>query len=245
MRRTPLPALGLGLGLVVVVMTAILVGRAAGTDPAVSAPPAEAAATPRPGSVPDPTDPGRDGDVAWSVGPWGEVSVAGHPLLVPTSPEHGPLRDRGDGWASDYAPTPIGAAIALLRGPWFVFAAPAALRPQVVAAVLTPAAAAEPGPINPAEGWAIPGELLAGFAAQDVRLLGAVARLTDPDRAVVDVYQELATPTGPVVIRSTHDVTYTDRQWLIEANYSDSTGEQIPPTGVPSEFTVTGPQAAT
>ena len=173
------------------------------------------------------------------------MSMAGHRLLVPSSPDHGPLRDRGDGWASDYAPTPIGAAIALLRGPWFVFAAPAALRPQVVDAVLTPAAAAEPGPVNPAEEWAIPSELLVGFAAQDVRLLGAVARLTDPERAVVDVYQQLATPTGPVVIRSTHDLIYTGGQWLIEANYSDSTGEQIPPTGVPTEFTVTGPQAAT
>ncbi len=240
MRRTTLVALGAGL--LVVLVAAVLVARATGTDPAASAPPADAAATPRPGSVPDPTDPGRAPDVTWSVGPWGEVIVAGHRLLIPASPEHGPLQDRGDGWASDYAPTATGAAIAVLRGPWFVFAAPAALRPQVVAAVLTPAAAAEPGPVNPAVGWAIPSELLAGFAEQDVRLLGALARLTDLDRAVVDVYQELATPTGPVVIRSTHRLTFTDRQWLIEADYSDSTGEQIPPGGVPTEFTITGPE---
>ena len=222
-----------------------------GTPAAPLESPAAAAATRLPGSAPSPADPGRPTptdravEVTWGPGPWGPIAIAGHPLLVPASPTDGPLRDRGDGWASDYAPTPIGAAIALLRGPWFVFAAPAALRPQVVAAVLTPAAAAEPGPVNPAEGWAIPGELLAGLAAQDVRLLGAVSRLTDPERAVVDVFQELATPTGPVVIRSTHDLTYTKGQWLIEANYSDSTGEQIPPNGVPSEFTVTGPQAAT
>ena len=154
MRRTPLPALGLGL--VVVLMTAILVGRAAGTDPAVSAPPADAAATPRPGSVPDPTDPGGAGDVSWSVGPWGEVIVAGHRLLVPASPVHGPLKDLGDGWASDYAPTATGAAIALLRGPWFVFAAPAALRPQVVAAVLTRPPRPSPARSSPPRGGRSP-----------------------------------------------------------------------------------------
>lgn len=247
MRRTTLAALGAGL--IAVLVTAVLVARSTGTDaaapdPSTPHPLAAAAATPRPGSLPDPADPGRGGDVDWSVGPWGETIVAGHRLLVPASPTHGPLRDRGDGWASDYAPTATGAAIALLRGPWFVFAAPAALRPQVVEAALTPAAAAEPGPVNPAAGWAMPAELLAGFAAQDARILGAVARLTEPNQAVVDVYQQLATPTGPVVIRSIHRLTYTDGQWLIEANYSDSTGEQIPPAHVPTEFTVVGPAGA-
>ena len=237
-RRT---LLALGAGLVAVLVTAGVLTRG-GPDPAASVPPVGAAVTPRPGSVPDSTDPGRAGDVTWSPGPWGEVTVAGHRLLVPASAEHGPLRDRGDGWASDYTPTATGAAIAVLRGPWFVFAAPPALRPAVLATVLTPEAAGEPGPVNPAPGWAVPTDLVAGFATQDARLLGAVARLTDPHRAQVEVYQHLATATAPVVVRSTHHLTYTDRQWLIEASYADSPGAQVPVGEVPTEFTVPGPE---
>lgn len=239
MRRTTAVALGAPL-LAALAVAGVLV-RSTGTDPASPEAPAGAAATPRPGSVPGSTDPGRAGDVAWSAGPWGEVTVAGHRLLIPASREHGPFRDR-DGWANDYAPTPEAAAIAVLRGPWFVFAAPADLRAQVVAAVLTPAAAAEPGPVNPSTGWAIPGELLAGLAGQDVRLLGAQARLTGAGRAEVDVYQQVMDSNGPVVVRSTHRLTYTDRQWLIEADYSDSAGQEIPTSAVPTTFTVAGPE---
>jgi hypothetical protein len=112
----------------------------------------------------------------------------------------------------------------------------------VVATVLTQAAAAEPGPVNPSTGWAIPGELLNGFAGQDVLLLGAQAWLTDKARAEVDVYQRVADPSGPVVVRSTHHVTYADRQWLIEADYSDGAGEEIPASAAPSTFTIAGPE---
>lgn len=242
MRHTT--ALALGAPLLAALAVAGVLVRSTGTDPAPPEAPAGAAATPRPGSVPGSTDPGRAGDVAWAVGPWGEVTVAGHRLLVPASLQHGPLRDRGDGWASDYAPTPQGAAIAVLRGPWFVFAAPPELRAQVVETVLTPAAAAEPGPVNPSTGWAIPGELLNGFAGQDVLLFGAQARIVDEGRAEVDVYQRVADPRGPVVVRSTHHVTYADRQWLIEADYSDGAGEEIPTTAVPATFTIAGPEVA-
>lgn len=243
MSRRPLAALGAGL--LVVVATASLAARVASDDPVASVPLAGATVAPRPGSLPDPADPGRAGDVTWSPGPWGEATVAGHRLLVPSSTEQGPLRDRGEGWASDYAETETGAAIALLRGPWFVFAAPAALRPSVVAAVLAPAAAEEPGPVNPAAGWALPSDLLAGLAAQDLVLLGAVARLTDGRRAEVAVYQQLATDSGPIVIRSTHQLTYTDGQWLIEPSYTDGTGEQIASVDVPAVWTITGPEPRT
>jgi hypothetical protein len=240
MHRTTAVALGAPL-LAAIAVVGVLV-RSTGTDSASPEAPAGAAATPRPGSVPGSTDPGRAGDVMWLVGPWGEATVAGHQLLIPTSREHGPLRDRGNGWASDYAPTPEAAAIAVLRGPWFVFAAPAELRSQLAATVLTPAAAAEPGPVNPSTGWALPGELLAGLAAQDVRLLGAQARLTDEGKAEVDVYQRVMDSNGPLVIRSTHRLTYTDRQWLIEADYSDSAGEEIPTSAVPTTFTIAAPE---
>lgn len=243
MARRQLAALGAGL--LVVAATAGVAARVASDDPVASAPLADATVAPRPGSVPNPTDPGRAGDVTWSPGPWGEATVAGHRLLVPSSTEHGPLRDRREGWASDYAETETGAAIALLRGPWFVFAAPAALRPSVEATVLTPAAAEEPGPVNPAAGWALPSDLLAGLAAQDVLLLGSVARLTDGGRAEVAVYQQLATDTGPIVIRSTHQLTYTDRQWLIEPSYAEGTGEQIASADVPAAFTIAGPEPRT
>lgn len=240
MRRTPARA---GTRLAAALLAAGLVAGCAGHDPAAPAAPTGAAVTPRPGSAPDPTDPGRAGDLTWAPGPWGETVVAGHRLLLPASPTHGPLRDRGDGWASDYAPTPTGAAVALLRGPWLVFAAPPSLRAAVLATVLTPAAAAEPGPVNPTPGWALPGELLTALAAQDVRLLGADAQLTDDNHASVTVYQQTANPAGPVVVRSTHHLTYTDQQWLIEADYSDGTGEQIPLTDTPTVFTVPGPGA--
>ena len=240
MRRTT--AVALGAPLLAALAVAGVLMRSAATDPAPPEAPTGAAATPRPGSVPGSTDPGRAGDVTWVAGPWGEVTVAGHRVLLPASREHGPLRDRGDGWASDYAPTPEGAAIAVLRGPWFVFAAPPGLRPQVVATVLTRAAAAEPGPVNPSTGWAIPGELLNGFAGQDVLLLGAQAWLVDMGRAEVHVYQRVADPSGPVVVRSTHHLTYADRQWLIEADYSDGAGEEIPASAVPTTFTIAGPE---
>lgn len=214
--------------------------------PAVS--PAAAAASRLTGSAPSPADPGRPtptptGTVTWEPGPWGEVAIAGHRLLVPASPTDGPLRDRGDGWASDYTPTAVGAAIALLRGPWFVTAAPAALRPEVTAAVLTPAAAADPGPVNPAQGWAIPAELLTLFAGLDLRTLGAVATLTDEHQATVAVFQQRSTPTGAEVLRSTHRLVYGDRQWRIDADYADDPAQPVPADQLPTAFTITAPGA--
>lgn len=236
-------AVALGVPLLAALAVAGLVARPGPHSPAASQPPVGAAVTPRPGSSPDSIDPGRVGDLTWSPGPWGATRVAGHRLLIPASRTHGPLRTRGDGWATDYTPDPAGAAIALLRGPWFVFAAPPARRPDVVAAVLTAAAAAEPGPVNPAPRWAIPDELLTGLAGQDIRLLGAVATVPDPGRAVVEVYQRVTTRGRAVVVRSTHHLAYRDRQWLIEADYSDSLGQELPDSKVPATFTITGPGA--
>lgn len=239
-RRTALA----GAALLAVLGLAVPLARTVAPAPAAPEPPAGAAGHPQPApAATDPADAPPRGGVTWAPGPWGDVVVAGHRLLVPASAQHGPLRDRGDGWASDYPATATGAAIALLRGPWFVFAAPRPLRAQVVAAVLTPAAAEEPGPVNPRPTWAMPAELLAGFADQRVRLLGAVATLTGPGRARVDVFHERVTPTGPVIIRSTHHLVHADRQWRVEADYSDGTGTHLPADQLPARFTVTAPGA--
>jgi hypothetical protein len=171
------------------------------------------------------------------------VSVAGHLLLLPASPTDGPLVPHPDGWASDYAPTTRGAAIAVLRGPWLVMAAPPALRDAVTARVLTPAAAAEPGPVNPGPGWALPADLRELLDGLDLRLLGATATLTDDDHAVVHVDHERVTPTGPVLVRTTHRLVYADRQWRIDADYSDAPAAVLDITQQPATYTVTGPEA--
>ena len=190
-----------------------------------------------------PGTPASDPAVAirWEPGPWGEVVIAGHRLLLPVSGTDGPLRDRGDGWSSDYPPTPIGAAIAVLRGPWLVFAAPAPLRQEVAASVLTAAAAADPGPVNPQPGWAMPPDVLAGFAGLDLRTLGVTATLIDPTRATAQVFLERTDPVGRVLIRTTHHLVWADRQWLIDADYSDSTGQPITAAELPARYTLAVP----
>lgn len=190
------------------------------------------------GVSPAPPD---ESEVTWEPGPWGEAVVAGHRLLLPASDVDGPLRDRGDGWSSDYPPTARAAAIAVLRGPWLVFAAPATLRPAVVDTVLTEQAAADPGPVNPQPGWALPPDLLAGFAGQDLATLGAVATLTGEHRATVEVYLRRGDPGGPVLFRTRHHLVWSARSWRIDADYSDATAQQLTPADLPAWFTITVP----
>lgn len=185
--------------------------------------------------------PQLDPDLRWEPGPWGEAVVAGHRLLLPASDVDGPLRDRGDGWSSDYPPTARAATIAVLRGPWLVFAAPATLRPAVVDTVLTEQAAADPGPVNPQPGWALPPDLLAGFAGQDLATLGAVATLTSEHRAAVEVYLRRTQPGGPVLFRTRHHLTWSARSWRIDADHSDATAQQLTPAELPARFTITVP----
>ena len=94
MRPTTAVALGAPL-LAALAVVGVLV-RSTGTDPAAPEAPTGAAATPRPGSVPGSPDPGRAGDVTWSAGPWGEVTVAAESSSVPAaSPLAGGPRARG------------------------------------------------------------------------------------------------------------------------------------------------------
>lgn len=179
--------------------------------------------------------------VRWEPGPWGEVVIAGHRLLLPASATDGPLRDRGDGWSSDYPATALGAAIAVLRGPWLVFAAPAPLRAEVAATVLTRAAAADPGPVNPRLGWALPPDVLAGFAALDLRTLGVTTTLTSPTKATAHVFLQRADPAGTTLIRTTHHLVHAGGQWLIDADYSDATGQPITTDQLPARYTLAVP----
>ena len=115
-------------------------------------------------------------------------------MLLPRSGVEGPLVERGEGWAVGYRPTPLGAAIAVLRQPLLVLAAPTGLHEQVDRACLTDPfrnAGLLGGTRNTTDGWAVPRATVDAAAATDVRLLGVTAQVENL-RAQARVFQAIA-----------------------------------------------------
>lgn len=178
--------------------------------------------------------------VTWAAGPWGNLSLAGHRVLLPRSGVDGPLVDQGDGWAVGYRPTALGAAIAVLRQPLLVLAAPTRLHEQVVRACLTDTfrhAGLLGGTRNTTDGWALPRATIDAAAVSDVRLLGVTVQL-DGLRAQAKVFQAIAGgDTGDLMTATDYALAYgADRQWRI-----DALGAITVVTAVPTEYTLPAP----
>lgn len=232
MSRRPLLLLA-GLGLAVTV--GVGVWAAAGPHPHGTA-----AAPPQPGAQPTtsstPPDPGTA--VRWAPGPWGPAKLAGRPLLLPASPTEGPLVDHGNGWASGYRPSPLAAAIALLRAGPSLAGAPPALHAQVEADTLTDIAdtAALIGPIrNQEPAWTLPAALLAAGAGSRVRLLGVVVD-ADDTQARATVYQAVAGPGGDTITATGYDLVHGSGQWRVQA-----AGATTVVAGAPGRYTLPTP----
>ena len=214
---------------------AVVVGWRAAADPHPQGP-AAARPTPSVHATSTPTDPGDP--VTWTEGPWGPATVAGSPVLLPASPTDGPLRDHGNGWADGYAPTALGAAIALLRAGPMVAAAPPDLHDQVDAATLTDTAdtAVLIGPVRNTEpAWTLPAALLTASQGATVRLLGVLVDLSGTHAATA-VYQAVGGPDGDILTATTYQLTYRARQWRVQS--ADAT-TAVP--GAPAHYTLPAP----
>ena len=215
----------------------VVLGVRAAADPhphgSASAHPTPAAPTT---TTSTPTDLGPG--VVWAAGPWGQLTLSGHRLLVPASASDGPLVDHGGGWATGYRPTATGAAIAALRHGLFIVAAPPALHAQVDRATLTPGAVAEDltGPIRNAEpAWTLPAAVRAAADRVDVRLLGVVVDLTGRT-ARATVYQALASPDGDVITATGYRLVHAGDQWRI-----DTVDPSTVVPGAPEHYTLPAP----
>lgn len=155
--------------------------------------------------------------VVWAAGPWGEVTIAGHRLVIPASAIDGPLVDHGQGWISGYQPTALAAAIAVMRNGLMVTAAPPVLQAQVDADTLTEAARAGLGATmrNAEPGWVIPAPTLAAANTRRVRLLGVAVELHGR-RARATVYQATQADAGDTLSATGYQLAYADDQWRID-----------------------------
>jgi hypothetical protein len=223
--------------LAAVAVTAAAVGVWTAADPNPQGPAAPGPASP----IAETSVPPQAGHaVTWVAGPWGNLALAGHRLLLPGSGVDGPLVDQGDGWAVGYRPTPLGAAIAVLRQPLLVLAAPTRLHAVVDQACLTDAfrnAGLLGGTRNTTDRWALPRATVDTAAASDVRLLGVTAQVEDL-RAEARVFQAIVgEDAGDLMTATDYVLLYgSDRQWRIHA-----VGSTTVVTGVPAQYTLPAP----
>lgn len=203
-------------------------------------------------SDPEPTaataQPAISSTVRWVDGPWPPTVLAGQPLRIPESSSDGPLRDRGE-WASDYLPTPLGAAVAALRCGPLVLTAPPSRRGDVMTASMTADHIEQylaRYPLNDGPEWSVPEDVLVAAAATPAAVLGAVGRVDDSGlapTAEVEVFTLTgdATAATPRLARTTYRLIYQDRQWLME---TPQPGDTVAVNAPPPRYTVAVPQVS-
>ena len=219
-----------------VVSAAALVGAVATAGPDPQQPAKPGSATP----IATTSNPGRPGvGVTWAAGPWGEAALAGHRVLVPSSPAEGPLTDQS-GVGVGYRATELGAAIAVLRQPLMVLAAPTRLHAQVDEACLTASARTAGllgGPRNKTDAWTLPPATLDAAAAADVRLLGVTVDASG-DQAQARVFQAVGgQDSGDLLTATDYRLAFgSDQQWRI-----DSGGSTTIVAAAPTYYTLPAP----
>lgn len=219
-----------------VVSAAALVGAVATAGPNPQEPPTPDSATP----IATTSTPGQQGvRVTWAAGPWGEATLAGYRVLIPSSPTEGPLADQA-GVGVGYRPSELGAAIAVLRQPLMVLAAPTQLHAEVDDASLTASARRAGllgGPRNTTDSWTLPPATLDAAAASDVRLLGVTVDASG-SQVQARVFQAVGgQDAGDLLTATDYRLAFgSDQQWRI-----DSVGSTTVVAAAPPDYTLPAP----